>query len=668
MNEVIQNLRRAALLREGAGLTDGQLLKDYVKRREEAALAALVHRHGPMVWGVCRRVLRNDHDAEDAFQATFLVLVRKAGSIASPELLANWLYGVAHQTALKARATSAKRKVRESQVVEMPEPAVTERDLWNDLLPLLDHELSRLPDKYRVAIVLCELEGKTRKEAARQLGVPEGTLAARVARGRGMLAKRLARHGPAVSGGALAVVLSQNVASAGVPNSVVSSTIQAASLFATGQTGAISVKVAALTEGVLKAMFLTKLKIATAVLLAVVAAMVGVALATFQTQAAQQPQPAKVERRAPQDEGKPKAEPKPVVVQEDAQIRQLAWSANGKILATIGIVYETVAFTDADGKPTDSGGVIPHSTIKLWDATTGKLKRSLGEEKDTYIAAIAFSADGKTAAVSTSKHVLTKQPNNPIRCETEVRVMDAETWALKHKVKTDGFASALAFSRDGMCLALGGNRNHIAFVRLWDVQKQKMMGGTEGGGYRVHCLAFSIGGKQLAAGDENGKVRVFDGQTGAARPDFEGHGPLRSGGEQCVTGVGFSPDGKTLVSGSVDKTLKLWDVEAGKLVRTLEGNKGPVTALAFSPDGEHFATAGGVTVNDQWKVEVILWDAKTGKPKKLFPEQTKPVSWLAFSPDGRTLAIGAGAGFNSRFNKGYGRAYTPGEFKLWKLQ
>src|SRR5215472_5358117 len=120
MSGVIQHLRRTVLLRDGAGLTDGQLLEDFLSRREEAALAALVYRHGPMVWGVCRRVLRNYHDAEDAFQATFLVLVRKASSIASPELLANWLYGVAHQTALKARATTAKRRSREGQVMKMP--------------------------------------------------------------------------------------------------------------------------------------------------------------------------------------------------------------------------------------------------------------------------------------------------------------------------------------------------------------------------------------------------------------------------------------------------------------------------------------------------------------------------------------------------------------------
>src|ERR1700736_2512144 len=141
MSEVIQHLRKAALLRNSAGMTDGQLLEGYIRRRDGAALAALVQRHGPMVWGVCRRVLSNYHDAEDAFQATFLVLVRKAAAIASPELLANWLYGVAHQTALKARATVAKRKVRERQVTEMPAPAVVEQDLWSDLQPLLDQEL-----------------------------------------------------------------------------------------------------------------------------------------------------------------------------------------------------------------------------------------------------------------------------------------------------------------------------------------------------------------------------------------------------------------------------------------------------------------------------------------------------------------------------------------------
>jgi DNA-directed RNA polymerase specialized sigma24 family protein len=130
---VIQRLRRAVLVQDGAGLTDGQLLECFLSRHESAALEALVRRHGPMVWGVCRRILSNHHDAEDALQATFLVLVRKAGAILPRDRVANWLYGVAHQTALKARAATAKRRTKEKQVTQMPEPAVVEDNLWNDL-------------------------------------------------------------------------------------------------------------------------------------------------------------------------------------------------------------------------------------------------------------------------------------------------------------------------------------------------------------------------------------------------------------------------------------------------------------------------------------------------------------------------------------------------------
>jgi len=289
----IQHLRRTVLLREGEGLTDGQLLEDYISRRDEAAFAALVRRHGKMIWGVCCRVLRNHHDAEDAFQATFLVLVRRAASISSRELLANWLYGVAHQTALKARATAAKRKGRERQVTEMPEPALTQQDQWRDLQPVLDEELSRLPDRYRGVIVLCDLEGKTRKEAAGQLGCPEGTVASRLVRARTMLAKRLTQRGVASSGGALATVLAQQAASA-VPNSVVGSTIKAASLLAAGKaaaTGAISLTVAALMEGVMKAMLVTKLRAAIAVVLILGFVATGATVLTCRTAAGQQEKP-----------------------------------------------------------------------------------------------------------------------------------------------------------------------------------------------------------------------------------------------------------------------------------------------------------------------------------------------------------------------------------------
>jgi RNA polymerase sigma factor (sigma-70 family) len=273
VNSVIRHVRSAALLREAGTLTDGQLLERFLARRDEAAFAALVRRHGPMVLGVCRRVLGNRADADDAFQATFLVLIRKGPSFLPRRALGNWLYGVAYRTALKARTASWKRRAKEKQVADMAKPEARVDDPWQDLLPLLDEELSRLPDKYREAVVLCELQGKTRREAAQQLGVPEGTLSGRLTTARRLLAQRLARHSLGVSGAALTAAFARGVASACVPTSMVSSTIKAASLYAAGQaaTGVISAKTAALTEGVLKTMLLTKLKLATAALLVVAA-------------------------------------------------------------------------------------------------------------------------------------------------------------------------------------------------------------------------------------------------------------------------------------------------------------------------------------------------------------------------------------------------------------
>jgi RNA polymerase sigma factor (sigma-70 family) len=222
MSNVIDHLRRAVLVGSEADLTDEQLLECFVSQRDEA----LVRRHGPMVWGVCRRVLRSHQDAEDAFQATFLVFVRKAASILPKMMVANWLYGVARQPALKARAMAGKRHAREKQVHAMPEPeAGTEPDLGQDLQPLLDQELARLPDKYRAAIVLCNLEGKSRQEVARQLKIPEGTLSSRLTTAGKMLAKRLARRGLAVSAGTSSALWSPSGASAGVPTAVVWFTI-----------------------------------------------------------------------------------------------------------------------------------------------------------------------------------------------------------------------------------------------------------------------------------------------------------------------------------------------------------------------------------------------------------------------------------------------------------
>ncbi len=288
---VIGHLRRAVLRQDAAVRGDGQLLAAFVERRDEAAFEALVRRHGPMAWGVCRRGAGNHHDAEDAFQATFLVLARKAASVRPREGVAGWLHGVARRVALKARAAASKRRGREGQAAETVEPAAVPQDAGRELQPLLDRELNGLPENYRLPILLCGLEGKTIREAARQLGWPQGTLAGRLARGRKLLARRLVNRGVVPSAGALAAVLSRGVPSAGAPAALTRSTVRAATTLAAGQAavaGVVPARVAVLTEGVVRSMLLTRLSKAAAGLAVLGAVAFGGGLLTHGTAAGRQ--------------------------------------------------------------------------------------------------------------------------------------------------------------------------------------------------------------------------------------------------------------------------------------------------------------------------------------------------------------------------------------------
>ena len=297
MNRLLDQLRQAARRSADDRLSDGQLLERFIVCRDEAAFTALVRRHGPMVLGVCRRVVGTFHDAEDAFQATFLVLVRRAASVRPREAVGNWLYGVAYRTALAARARMSRHRRKEKQVQDMPERPSEPEPTWPDLQVLLDQELNRLPDLYRLPVVLCALEGRSRREVARQLNIPEGTLSSRLAAARRLLAKRLARHGLALSGASVAALLAESGASASVPAVLLASTTKAALLVAAGQTaaaGLVSAQVAALSEGVLRMMFVAKLKTVT-VLFAGVAA-VGLGTGGLWQAAAVTPSPSAADR------------------------------------------------------------------------------------------------------------------------------------------------------------------------------------------------------------------------------------------------------------------------------------------------------------------------------------------------------------------------------------
>ncbi len=264
LNHFLGHLHRVLRPPEGT-LTDGQLLARFVAARDEASFAELVRRHGPMVWRLCLRVLGHVQEAEDCFQATFLVLACKAATVLKRESVGSFLFGVAQRTAQKAKAIRARRMARERQVGEMPQPQVPPAEV-DDWLLWLDHELSLLPETYREVIVACDLEGRSRREAARLLSLAEGTVSSRLARGRCLLAKRLSRYGLALSGGALV----EATASA-VPASLVSSTIKVAVLVAAGEFSAVSTSVGILLKGAFQTMLLAKLKLAVGAVMVVMA-------------------------------------------------------------------------------------------------------------------------------------------------------------------------------------------------------------------------------------------------------------------------------------------------------------------------------------------------------------------------------------------------------------
>jgi RNA polymerase sigma factor (sigma-70 family) len=286
MNRLMCHLRRAIQTEEPRP-SDGELLACFIERREETAFAALLRRHGPMVLGVCQRILRNPHDADDAFQATFLVLVRKADSVSPREAVGNWLYGVAYRTALEARTRIARQHARERELVDTYCPERHD-DCWPELQAVLDRELHRLPDKYRLAVVLCDVEGRSRKEVARQLAIPEGTLSSRLATARKKLSARLTRVGFTLTSVALASLLAENAAMAFVPPALFHSTTKAAVLLAAQHTlaaGVVSATVTALTEGVVKTMFVAKIKTAMMVVCSVTVLGLGTGGVLYQTRA-----------------------------------------------------------------------------------------------------------------------------------------------------------------------------------------------------------------------------------------------------------------------------------------------------------------------------------------------------------------------------------------------
>jgi RNA polymerase sigma factor (sigma-70 family) len=591
-------------------VSDGCLLDVFIAQRDEAAFEALVRRHGPMVVGVCQRVLCNEHDAEDAFQATFLVLVRKAASVRPREMVGNWLYGVAYRTSLEAKKAVAKRRLKEAEVMlrtEAPEQTQT------DLRPVLDRELAALPHKYRVPLVLCELDGRSRKEVARQLDVPEGTVASRVARAKNMLAKRLARRG--FGGGSVATVLAQTVALAHVPTPLMVSTVTAATAVAAGQTavaGVISARVAALTEGVLKAMLLTKLKIAMALMLGVVIVAAGGNMLAHQAPGDKQTgvSRAEVPQRSPQNSGKRKA--------------PRTWKGQMTLEADLKLIYAVVFSPDGTTVAAVDG------SVKLWDVATGKHRATFkAKEPEDEVIPVSFSPDGSTLAGAIAQK---REGKYVAGSDSEVKLWNWHTGQELGALRCKKLVRSVAFSPDGKILASAGR-----VVQFWDMATRRERSTLDTWADR---LVFAPNGKTLATVHllprYAGEVKLWDVASGKQLATLEHqNGPAR---------IAFAPDGKTLATAAyID--VKLWDVATAKELASLKAEgEGQLLAeqfesVAFSPDGKTLAVgAGSPGPRTPDFGHVALWDVATRERRMTLEAHPKRLSSVAFAPDGKILA------------------------------
>jgi RNA polymerase sigma factor (sigma-70 family) len=558
---------------------DDTLLHAFVTRHDEESFAALVRRHGALVLNTCRHVLGHEQDAEDAFQATFLVLARKAASIRDAASLAGFLHGVAYRLSWKAKRDAARRRKREAQAPPRTQSQGTDELAWREVQALVEEEIDRLPRKYRTPFIRCYLQGLSRAEAARELGVKEGTIWSRLSWARRRLQERLARRGVALSAVLAAFALSDRAATAALTRlrEIASANARA---FAAGQTltETVSARAVALAQTGLSTVAAGKLKRAMTGLLLLILTGVGGAFFSARTPNPQAVPPNAKPAEAPRREPAAKApvdrhgDPLP-----DAAIARL-----GTVRWRHGFGVSALAYSP-DGKTIAAAGA--GRALTLWDAATGKEVRQFPNINQPI--GLAFSPDGKTLAsgvgwenirlwdVATGRERFPSEehhafinhvrftPNGAglISLSRDRRILwwDLATQTSRRQFTWTGQGGIhAALSPDGKVIAAGDRSREGCFVRLWDTATGKELCRHTGHREEVGALAFSPDGKLIASGagwfgQKDNSGHVWEAATGRLIRRFEGH-------HSCVGGVTFAPDGLSVASGAGDSTILLGDI------------------------------------------------------------------------------------------------------------
>lgn len=678
--------------RLGASEADDDSLLRRFSAGDEAAFAALVERHGPMVLGVCRRVLRDEQDAEDAFQAAFLVLARKAS--ARPSSLGGWLHGVAFRVACRARADAARRRRHERQA---PVPPASNLDPSaeadrHDRQAILDEELSRLPQAYRSAVVLCDLRGLSHERAARESGCPVGSVSWRLRRGRELLRGRLARRGIDLA------ALLPGATSLGGASAVPAGLAALATAVKTNPSEAVS----ALADGAAGALGLARWKVALAGLLVLLAG--GLLLGGGRTtpparfvaaDVGHEEVELKVDRSGDflGDPLPPGAVARMGTTRlKQPGLRPFDWirslfTPDGEAILSFGAVPEMILWEVRTGKEirtyrghkgpvehaaispdgqtiASSGGVWANDHgVRLWDLKTGKELRRFDRAKDDHVFRVLFSPDSKYLLVGGMESLFVWD----LKAQREATLFEGQ----KQKPRDGSGFHSFAFSPDGK-----------TFVSFWDnklidwdatrwARRQEM------DFYEGRDPQFSPDGKMLFVTEgvrPKGKL-VYDTATwketkppaevragwDLGRDGLVGFAPATKGGTlyqvneigakvlrdatgkevvrftylrpDGVTPMSYSRDGKYAAGSSDDNDLRLWSMETGKELHRYQDTRhvGGVTAVAFALGGKTVVTAG-------YDGTVRFWDAGTGKPGKRLPQNKAHVRTIAVSPDGKVLA------------------------------